>query len=672
MFNNQDKTIGVILSSDMCTISFDDSIVAGKATTQYARTVGTNTGKKYFEVKINSNNGTGLSVGVTFKKPKIEVLCSYSYYYQGGVRPSSKQNVKPFATNDIIGVAIDLDSKPRTISFYNNNNLQSIETVLEAEVADFYPFVSQYYYAPSGSATINLGSKPFVYSIPSGFEAFSPNKSYLIKKDDNKIYGFRKENYNSTTKMYNVISDDVNYVPTSTDYETLGNSLDELIKEIIVDGETFKPIDKFKKFKIVSNTKKILNIEGMKTSKELIVSMDHVSRKVANNIDYFDLETSLVGNAKTRIAVSNDKGQSWYSYKDNTWISIDTIIPHKSYEELTEDEKVQWNDSLEKIRNNGIDASALKTVNFNTLSGDFITFAYVIESPSYSELASFNKLKWQFDSIGTFRLMKDTEVDIDTSIESVTITPKINNDIIKVNILLNEAGSLENVHTHENKELLDKFTTDTKGDLNFEGKPICTSTSNISIDDNIASISSVYSSKKTEDLLLKTKNELVDLISKLETVSIEIVDSLDKMIDDNVIYLLLIDAENRIYSQYIVTTIEGNRIPSLISSTKIDLSNYYTKIESDNKFQQKGQYLLSSNVKAGENIAIEIQDNDILIRSTSGGSKWSEIVDKPEKLVVNVEKTITEVIITYDDATTSTIDINSGSNGGCILESNQW
>lgn len=478
MFSVEDKTSGVILSNNNCTVSFDKSL-SEQTETDFVRVpYGKGSGKRYFELTVDTNSGSGLSVGISYGKPTIYIKSPYSYYYQGFIYPSDIGGKKMWEDNDVIGVAIDLDSAQRTVSFYNNGVLQLTENITNVGDELFYPFVSHYYYQPEGSATINIGNSAFKYDIPEGYEAYHNNRIYLLKKD-NLFYGFRQENYNTTTKQYNPISLESNYIPTTEDFSTLGNDLIELTQDVTINGETFKPLDKFDNFKIISQKKKNVVINALKTSSELIVSRDFISRKIANNIDYFKIESTCTGVGRNKVIVSNDKGSSWFTYNDDTWTRININIPNKEFDSLTEEEITQWNNARNTILTQGIESSILNTVDFNTLEGDFVTFAYVIERPTVDDLSTIDSLTWQFDSIGSFGLIKDSEIDIETTIDTVTISPKISTDIIKVNIQLSEPSSSSS-HEHLNKDdVLDKLSVDSKLNLLFNNKPLSVDTSNI-------------------------------------------------------------------------------------------------------------------------------------------------------------------------------------------------
>ena len=136
------------------------------------------------------------------------------------------------------------------------------------------------------------------------------------------------------------------------------------------------------------------------------------------------------------------------------------------------------------------------------------------------------------------------------------------------------------------------------------------------IDDNNVKTNGTYSSKKIEDVNESIRTELKkyadDLIKGVITgITIEIA-SEQPTLDNttpNKIYLYEIDNENHIYQQYLRT----DTLLVKLGTTSIDLSNYYTKDEIDNKgFLTEHQDISGKQdkLKVGTNITIS-DDNTI-------------------------------------------------------------
>ena len=71
-----------------------------------------------------------------------------------------------FTTNDVIGVALDMDSG--TLTFYKNNTSQG--TAFTGLSGSFFPAFSG---QTSDSAAVNFGQRPFSYTPPTGYVALN-------------------------------------------------------------------------------------------------------------------------------------------------------------------------------------------------------------------------------------------------------------------------------------------------------------------------------------------------------------------------------------------------------------------------------------------------------------------------------------------------------------------
>ena len=131
-------------------------------------------GKWYWEVTPTSASTTGVTTGIgittttTFIDSASPPVSSYGYSGGGTKFTDAANNVAygaSYATNDVIGVALDIDSG--TITFYKNNTSQGTAyTGLSA--IPYYPCVFD---NASGTRafSINFGQRPFSYTPPTGF-----------------------------------------------------------------------------------------------------------------------------------------------------------------------------------------------------------------------------------------------------------------------------------------------------------------------------------------------------------------------------------------------------------------------------------------------------------------------------------------------------------------------
>ena len=134
-------------------------------------TIAVSSGKWYWEVTVTG--GTASAVGVA-KLP----LSAYDANQTGTYLylPSGDKRLSPstdsaygasFTTNDVIGVALDMDAG--TVTFYKNNSSQG--TAFSSLSGDFTAWLQD---GTSGSASTfvtNFGQRAFAYTAPSGFKA---------------------------------------------------------------------------------------------------------------------------------------------------------------------------------------------------------------------------------------------------------------------------------------------------------------------------------------------------------------------------------------------------------------------------------------------------------------------------------------------------------------------
>jgi len=130
-------------------------------------------GKWYWEVTVSSTyNIIGIVLGTTGTTTQL-FTTGYGYYANNGnkyVNGTSSAYGSTYTTNDVIGVAVDLDSGTPTITFYKNNTSQGAITIAAGQ------------YKISGgngnsagvaSGSYNFGQQPWAYTPPTGFVALN-------------------------------------------------------------------------------------------------------------------------------------------------------------------------------------------------------------------------------------------------------------------------------------------------------------------------------------------------------------------------------------------------------------------------------------------------------------------------------------------------------------------
>jgi len=139
-------------------------------------TFGVSSGKWYWEVTPTSGfRAADVDVMLGIAKEATAVTdayvgsaaTSYGYFSANGQKynnGSGSAYGDQFSTNDVIGVALDLDAG--TLVFYKNNVSQG--TAYSSLSGTFFPATGN---NQSNACVVNFGQRPFVYTAPSGFKA---------------------------------------------------------------------------------------------------------------------------------------------------------------------------------------------------------------------------------------------------------------------------------------------------------------------------------------------------------------------------------------------------------------------------------------------------------------------------------------------------------------------
>ena len=254
------------------------------------------------------------------------------------------------------------------------------------------------------------------------------NQSSYIKQD-NKYYGFSDDNYDTTTKMYKEVTlDNIKNLKYN-------NLILNLTKETTIGDETFKPIDKFTNFQLISPyNNKPKTVIGSKSKSGLIVANgDIYAGKISDRINSFTLDYTVNNNSAIKMAVSFDNGSTWKTYKDGAFQELSITIPNKYYVNMTDEEKTNYSNAKTTILESGFNASDLSSIDFNIDNLDTIRFAYVLYQDSINDDCKMSDLSWNFNAKGYLQKMKDSEVDTSFCNGIIKITPLIDCEMIITN-----------------------------------------------------------------------------------------------------------------------------------------------------------------------------------------------------------------------------------------------
>lgn len=267
----------------------------------------------------------------------------------------------------------------------------------------------------------------------------SSYKPVLISMNG-KYYSIKESNYNSETKLFNAVDNiDDDYFNNNCFYES------DMFKELVINGETFKPIDKFDNFKFISNKSFDTVISGIKYDKEMVISAQNLSLLSAEKINAFKQIISKENNGNCKTVFSLDNGTTWKSYDVSTsqfidltnTLPLDLVVTTKP-DNLSEENKTKWNNLQNEIVEKGVDANTMQTLDFATLLGSTyknIRFAHVLIRPTYDDKVTLQNMSWNIDEDGDYVQTNDVEIAVNSNRLTATST-KENLQNVKVNLLI--------------------------------------------------------------------------------------------------------------------------------------------------------------------------------------------------------------------------------------------
>ena len=143
-------------------------------------TIAVTSGKWYWEF-TPTNNGNQSFSGIA-----LTTTASGSYYVAYYANTGNKFVIgsggsaygATYTNNDVIGVALDLDSGTKTVTFYKNNASQGAITITPSEPV--LPIVDDGSGAAATTFNCNFGQRPFAYTPPTGFGSIKTERRRVL------------------------------------------------------------------------------------------------------------------------------------------------------------------------------------------------------------------------------------------------------------------------------------------------------------------------------------------------------------------------------------------------------------------------------------------------------------------------------------------------------------
>ena len=316
-----------------------------------------------------------------------------------------------------------LDNDTFSTKIYSSEELSNNIFRLDKKFDKIYPNVT------GVALQVNSRYKTNSFGF-SNFNIYNGDGLILVKQGSNY---YNISNYNPTNLTYDSISYPLNFMENSF-------FLENLLKEVTINGETFRPIDKFDNFQIVQQSNIPLKVLGCKSKSELIVTNNDIDTSRASTIHSFRSLQNISGNGDIKLVLSIDKGKTWNSYDTESLslIPLNITIPLLPYSILSEDEKENWRIAKETIQTCGISTNIFHSIDFNNLTEQLnnVRFSYLISKEAYQDTAELDQLSWSFDAKGIMRKMANDEFNVHTHINKIIVEPLINTQILKTNILI--------------------------------------------------------------------------------------------------------------------------------------------------------------------------------------------------------------------------------------------
>lgn len=190
------------------------------------------------------------------------------------------------------------------------------------------------------------------------------------------------------------------------------------------------------------------------------------------------------------------------------------------------------------------------------------------------------------------------------------------------------------------------------------------------INDTVYAKNKVYSSEYTLELLEKAKAECnqysVEQLANSGNLKRKIVSSDSEVIDENILYLILTDSTNNIYTQYML--IDGTATP--LGNTQIDLSDY---LLIDDFNTTIADYAKKTEVVSQNDVVNDLTtvSSSTVLSSQGTSNELDKKVDKTS-IATSIDSTSTDEQIASAKAVNSELDKKLNANELVVADKGKW
>jgi len=180
----------------------------------YQATLGLTSGKWYWEIEPDAGGSVGMigiALGSKSNTANLNGDSAMSYYgvtgYKQGGNTSGVDAAygATFTYGDIIGVALDLDSGTKTLTFYKNGVSQGVAFNPDVSLGAWFPAVSAGSSVNTTTFIANFGQRAFAYTAPTGFKSLNTANLPTPTIADGSQY-FEAKTYNGNSGTAQTIS----------------------------------------------------------------------------------------------------------------------------------------------------------------------------------------------------------------------------------------------------------------------------------------------------------------------------------------------------------------------------------------------------------------------------------------------------------------------------------